>query len=68
MTPLDLYGLDVDRCERHGIWFDAGELESTLRAASEAGRTKSGAGEKTFGALLFAAYLAATILQIIAFG
>ena len=31
MTTLLLLGVEVDRCEGHGIWFDGDELEQVLR-------------------------------------
>lgn len=35
MTKHDLYGMLVDRCEAHGIWFDRSELETALANAGE---------------------------------
>jgi Zn-finger nucleic acid-binding protein len=33
MAPRSLEGVTVDRCSKHGVWFDADELERTMRAA-----------------------------------
>jgi Zn-finger nucleic acid-binding protein len=35
MTTLLLLGVEVDRCDGHGIWFDADELEKVLRDSVE---------------------------------
>ena len=35
MTKHDLYGMIVDRCEAHGVWFDAAELEAALARVGE---------------------------------
>jgi Zn-finger nucleic acid-binding protein len=35
MTKHRLYGMVVDRCEAHGIWFDAEELQGALKNVGE---------------------------------
>jgi Zn-finger nucleic acid-binding protein len=65
MAPKSLYGIAVDRCEAHGIWFDKSELEATLQKAAKVDRFKSGWGEKVFGGVMIAAYIAGTVLQLI---
>lgn len=65
MQPRGLYGIKVDRCDAHGIWFDREELEQTLRAAGTAEKPRSGLGEKVFTGALVAAYVAGAILQFI---
>ena len=59
-----LYGLDVDRCPAHGVWFDHQELENALQIASGAGRLSS-RGETAFGIIASAALLAAYVLQFV---
>ncbi len=34
LATLDLFGIEVDRCAAHGVWFDGKELTSVLEAAS----------------------------------
>lgn len=34
LARLDLFGVEVDRCEAHGVWFDGKELTLVLEAAS----------------------------------
>lgn len=34
LSKLDLYGIEVDRCDAHGVWFDGKELTAVLEAAS----------------------------------
>jgi Zn-finger nucleic acid-binding protein len=33
MAPRSLEGVAVDRCDKHGVWFDVDELEQAMRAA-----------------------------------
>ena len=33
MAPRSLEGVPVDRCGKHGVWFDVDELERAMRAA-----------------------------------
>ncbi len=40
-------GIIIDICREHGIWFDAGELESTVRFIAAGGRTKRPLTEKS---------------------
>lgn len=64
LTPVTLYGIDVDRCAAHGLWFDRAELESALQKARATAGTGS-LGEKVFGAALVTVYVAANILALI---
>jgi len=34
LARLDLFGIEVDRCDAHGVWFDGKELTLVLEAAS----------------------------------
>jgi len=36
MEALALFGVPVDRCRSHGVWFDGGELAEVLRRSAEA--------------------------------
>jgi len=65
MTPQLLYGIKIDRCGEHGIWFDRDELEAALRTASSVEKQRSTLGEKAFGAALVGAYIAATLAQLL---
>lgn len=38
MEAVALHGVPLDRCAKHGIWFDARELEETLRRVAEPDR------------------------------
>jgi Zn-finger nucleic acid-binding protein len=68
MAPRSLYGIKVDRCSEHGIWFDREELEQALRAASSVEKLRPGLGEKLFAGAIATAYIAAAVLQIIVGG
>jgi Zn-finger nucleic acid-binding protein len=35
MATWTLYGVPIDRCEPHGLWFDTGELMMVLLASCE---------------------------------
>jgi len=35
MDPVGLDGVALDRCAKHGIWFDAKELETALQRAGD---------------------------------
>ena len=65
MQPLMLYGIKVDRCGEHGVWFDRDELQAALRTASSVEKQRSTLGEKAFAGALFAAYIAATLAQLL---
>ena len=34
MRPLQLYGVEIDICDKHGVWFDANELALVLLRAA----------------------------------
>jgi Zn-finger nucleic acid-binding protein len=36
MTPFTIYGITIDRCPEHGVWFDGEELARVLQANGEA--------------------------------
>jgi Zn-finger nucleic acid-binding protein len=38
MVLSTMHGILVDRCERHGVWFDASELEMVLRRTADPDR------------------------------
>jgi Zn-finger nucleic acid-binding protein len=38
MTPAQMHGILVDRCDKHGIWFDPTELEMVLRRTADPDR------------------------------
>ena len=38
MEPVILLGVEADRCEAHGVWFDCSELQEVLRQAGLATR------------------------------
>jgi Zn-finger nucleic acid-binding protein len=65
MTAHKLYGIAVDRCEEHGVWFDKAELEAALQAAVRANRPLSTIGEKVFGGVFITAYIAANLLAFL---
>lgn len=65
MEPRRLYGLDVDRCPAHGIWFDGEELEQALQAAATLGKRRSTVGEKVFAAVAGPALIAAYVLELV---
>jgi len=66
MEATNLYGIEVDRCPAHGLWFDRDELEKALQRGLEAGRTKTPAAEKVFAGALMTAYIAAWVLRFLA--
>jgi Zn-finger nucleic acid-binding protein len=66
LAPHLLYGIKVDRCGEHGLWFDREELEQVLRAAGAIEKQRAGVGEKVFGIAFVTAYIAAQILTLIA--
>jgi Zn-finger nucleic acid-binding protein len=66
MEPRDLYGIAVDRCPAHGIWFDRQELADALARAYTAGQGRITPGEKLFMRVVMAGALAAWVLRIIA--
>jgi Zn-finger nucleic acid-binding protein len=68
MTKHRLYGMLIDRCEAHGIWFDNTELQTALQTAgNEAPRLSL--HEKvvavTIGGGLTAFYIASTIVRLL---
>ena len=65
MTPVRLYGIPVDRCAAHGIWFDRDELENVLQDAYKGGKVGMGIGEKAFATALFAGYVAYAVLRFV---
>jgi Zn-finger nucleic acid-binding protein len=65
MTAHKLYGIAVDRCDEHGIWFDKSELEGALQAAVRVNRPLSTLGEKVFGGVFITAYIAANLLAFL---
>jgi Zn-finger nucleic acid-binding protein len=65
MQAHKLFGIAVDRCGEHGIWFDKTELEGALQAAVTANRPRSTVGEKVFGGVFITAYIAANILAFL---
>lgn len=40
MTKHDLYGITVDKCDAHGVWFDGEELARVIEKYSLAGLPK----------------------------
>jgi Zn-finger nucleic acid-binding protein len=68
MTKHRLYGMLIDRCEAHGVWFDDTELQSALANAS-ASVSRLSTHEKvvmaTIGGGSIAFYIATTILRLI---
>ena len=65
METLDLYGIAVDRCAAHGVWFDKQELADTLTRAYDANKITSTRGERVYMKIVFAGYIAARLLQAI---
>jgi len=46
MTAHRLYGVIVERCSEHGVWFDHGELTAALARAANDDLTKAPLGER----------------------
>lgn len=70
MAKRVLYGLTVDRCEAHGIWFDGKELQAALDHAGIArlktARTLS-TERKVVITLTTAAFIALNVIRFIYF-
>jgi hypothetical protein len=70
MTKHSLYGLTVDRCVAHGIWFDGTELQATLhRAGVEHLKTidKVGLDRKLVFGLATATLIALQVIRFVYF-
>lgn len=68
MAKHRLYGMLVDRCEAHGVWFDDTELQAALANASASVSRLSTHEKVMMGAVgggVFAFYIASTILRLI---
>lgn len=49
MAHVGLGGVAVERCHRHGFWFDGRELEHALRAAANASESRGDLSDEVIG-------------------
>lgn len=62
MTKHDLYGVIVDRCGAHGVWFDGEELAKILAHVGLEDFKWRDLKAKVAGGLMIAAYIALGVL------
>jgi len=66
MTAVSLYGIPLDRCGEHGLWFDKRELEQVLAQSTIAHPPPRPTSERVFGTVVLAVTIAAELLRLIA--
>jgi ribosomal protein S27AE len=66
MTKHALYGIQIDRCEAHGVWFDKDELQSVLEQVGLTDKVpRHSGGERVSLAITIGAYVALTIARFV---
>ena len=67
MAPHMLYGIAVDRCATHGLWFDGQELEQMMEKVQRDTREGFTTPQKVIGGVYLAAFIALNIIRFLSF-
>jgi hypothetical protein len=68
MTTHTLYGIEIDRCAKHGLWFDGDELRRVLEeAAKKSAIPRTTTAQKVIGGAYFAGIIALNIVRFLYF-
>lgn len=68
MAPHSLYGIAVDRCETHGLWFDGDELAQMMqKVQAQATSNKMSIEEKVTAGAYLAGFVVLNILRFLYF-
>jgi Zn-finger nucleic acid-binding protein len=67
MTKHVFYGIQIDRCEAHGLWFDAEEMQRVLNEAGFKDTKKMDLPHKIVAGTMGAALIAFNVIRFIWF-
>lgn len=65
MTKHALHGIEIDRCEVHGIWFDADEMQRVLHEAGMVPVKRERFRENLKAVVITAAFVGAQLIQFL---
>jgi len=66
MTKHTLYGIQVDRCSEHGVWFDKDELRAVLAEVGAEHGASMSTGEKFAGAgIIMGIYVTLGLIRLL---
>ena len=67
MAPRALYGIAVDRCETHGLWFDGEELAQMMEKVQRQTAEKFTTAQKVIGGAYFTGIIVLNIIRFLYF-